>query len=120
MECELCGKKTKLVKARIDGVLLNVCLECAKSGKIVEQQIKTMPVKRLTAPAQPEEYVVPDFAQQIRLARQKKGLKQEELARLLNEKLSLISSVESGKHVPDLKLARKLEKFFGIKLIEVE
>ena len=119
-ECELCGKKGNLVKARIDGILLNVCRECARSGQIIEE---TKPVKIKIAHqklVEPEEIVVPDYAEKIRLARQRAGLKQEDVAKSLNEKLSVISAVESGKRTPDLKLAKKFEKFFKINLIEIE
>lgn len=119
-ECDLCGKRDNLVRARIDGVLLNVCRNCAKSGTIVEP-IKPIKIKRVFASkTESEELIVPDFNQKIRIARQKNGLKQEELASKINEKLSVISSVESGKRMPDLKLAKKLERFFGITLIEKE
>lgn len=120
-ECELCGKKIKAAtEARIGGVLLDVCSECAKSGTIVERPV-LKPVKpAYQAKVGAEELVAPDFAQKIRRARQKKGLKQEEVANAINEKLSVINSIENGRITPDLKLAKKLERFFGISLIEKE
>jgi len=120
-ECELCGRKIQTsVEARIGGVLLDVCSECAKSGTIVDRpKPKPMrPIQQLRV--QPEELVTPDFSQKIRQARQSKGLKQEEVANAINEKLSVISAVESGKRTPNLKFARKLEKFYGIELIDLE
>jgi len=120
-ECELCGKKIKVsVEARIGGVLLDVCSECAKSGTIVERPKPKPIIQRKQVRVEAEELVIPDFAQKIRQARQQKGLKQEEVAKSLNEKLSVINSIENGRITPDLKLAKKLERFFGISLIEVE
>ena len=46
-------------------------------------------------------------------------LKQEELARRLAEKESVIHHIESGNFVPSLALARKLEKCLGITLVEI-
>ncbi len=118
-ECELCGLKIKSrISARIGGVLLEVCPECAKSGTIIEQ-----PKQPAIKPVQPigpeaEEVLVLDFAQIIRQAREKAGLKQEELAAKLNEKLSVIYAAESGKRL-ELNLAKKIEKLFGVKLTEV-
>lgn len=119
-ECELCGKKLPLVKARINGILLDVCFDCAKSGHIVDIPKQKTPKVIQQAKVQPEELVSDDYAQKIRQARQRKNMKQEDVAKAMNERLSLISAVESGKRTPDLRLARKLERFFGIKLIDVE
>jgi len=119
-ECELCGRKVKAqIEARIGGVLLDVCSECAKSGTIVDRP-KTKPVAYMSqARVATEELVVSDFAQKIRQARQSKGLKQEEVAKSVNEKLSIVNAIENGRITPDLKLAKKLERFFGIDLIEL-
>jgi len=45
------------------------------------------------------------------------GLTQEQLAKKLKEKLSVIKKIENGWE-PSLTLIRKLEKFFSIKLTE--
>ena len=60
------------------------------------------------------------FGEKIRLARQKRGLLIKELAQQIFEKESFLHKIEQGKHAPDERLARKLEKFLGIKLIERE
>ena len=46
------------------------------------------------------------------------GLKQEDLAKEIAEKESVIHWLETGRHEPSLELARKLEKFLGIRLID--
>lgn len=118
-ECEICGQKASLSRASIDNGIFNVCCDCAKLGKIIEQPVvKETKVIEAASKSQPEEFVVPDFSSKISCARQNRGLKQEDLAKSLNEKLSVISAIESGKRAPDLKLAKKLETFFGINLIE--
>ncbi len=54
----------------------------------------------------------------VRQAREKKGWSREELGEKIYEKASVVSRIESGKMVPDLKLARKMEKLMNIVLIE--
>jgi len=54
----------------------------------------------------------------IRQAREKKGWSREELGEKLYEKASVVSRLESGKMVPDLKLAKKIEKTLNLILIE--
>ena len=44
---------------------------------------------------------------------------QKELARKLNEKVSIIHKMETSSFEPNISLARKLEKFLKIKLIEL-
>lgn len=120
LNCEICGSTTTTVKASFDGTILNVCRACSSAGKIIEQ-----PKQRLTVVDQrpiiyqrSNEDIVQDFGKIISKARQQIGLKQEELATKLNEKLSVIQAAEQGKRL-DLGLARKLEKFLKIKLIEI-
>ena len=118
VDCEICGQSSATVKVKIDSTILSTCVECAKAGKIIEDY--KAPAQKVPMVSRPlsEEFVVPEFATIISQARQKTGLKQEELATKMNERLSTISAVESGKREPDLKLAKKLERFLGIKLVE--
>jgi len=122
MDCEVCGSKKATVKARITGALLSVCSGCATTGEVIHEPIMR-PTQKHMLPApiikpESEELIVLDFAKKISQARQKTGLKQQDIANKINEKVSVISAVETGKRVPDLKLAKKLERFFGITLIE--
>jgi len=45
------------------------------------------------------------------------NLKIKDLAKEIKEKESIMARVESGKLKPTIDLARKLERFFGIKLV---
>ena len=62
--------------------------------------------------------ITPDYSELIKKKREKLGLKQEELAKKIAEKESIIHKIESGQFEPSVELARKLEKFLNIKLIE--
>jgi putative transcription factor len=59
-----------------------------------------------------------DYHQRIRSARESRGLSQEELAKELNEKASLIRKLERGDVLPSDGVQRKLERELGITLSE--
>ncbi|MEM1666659.1 MAG: multiprotein-bridging factor 1 family protein [Nitrososphaerota archaeon] len=61
---------------------------------------------------------VEGFHVRIKNARERMGLSQEELAAQLNEKATLIKKIEQGEVKPSIELARKLEKFLKIQIIE--
>ena len=125
----MCGREEEqLVRALIEGTELKVCRNCSRFGKILRNVYNAQaPAKSSGKPAvktqiQPKieiiELVNADYASIIKQNREKLGLTQEEFARKLNEKQSFLQSIESGKHMPSLELARKLEKMLGIVLIE--
>lgn len=128
MPCEMCGQEAPLYKAEVEGTTLNVCKKCAKYGKILQKpQQKNKKKKEKTTnkqtkttpePEEPVKAIIPDYPQKIKKAREKKGLKQEELAQKINEKNSLIHKLETGHFEPNLKLAQKISQFLNIKLIE--
>ena len=136
MVCELCGKDvTFCKKVMIEGVLLEVCAECAKFGTdakkrqpveagpqpIIEQRLerreRRFTPKDVYAEGGAEE-LVDDYPARIRNARSKIGMTQKDLALKLNEKQTIISKIESGSMRPDEKLIRKLQKELGIVLKE--
>jgi putative transcription factor len=123
MRCEICGKKIigSPMRTKIESSIMLTCNECAKFGKIQREPPKPKPrrpIKRTQRRREPSEEVVEDYNKIIRDSREKKGWSREELAEKLYEKASVINRVESGKMVPDLKLARKLERTLHITLIE--
>jgi putative transcription factor len=60
--------------------------------------------------------ISPDFAKLIREARMKTGLTHEQLGMKMNEKAQLLKKFETGSLKPDELLAKKLERFLGVKL----
>jgi putative transcription factor len=119
----MCGSEGKLYKATIEGAHLNVCHECSKFGKVtgVVQQISDKIAQKAKS-KEPEteamEMVVNDYAERIRKKREHLRLKQEEFAKKMNEKESLIQKIESGHFEPSIALAKKIGNFLRIKLIE--
>jgi len=57
-----------------------------------------------------------DYDEIVRSGRESAGLSQEDLARQLNEKASLIRKIERGDTLPSDEVQRKLEKALGIDL----
>ena len=122
MQCDMCGSKKNLVDAIVEGVMMEVCEDCAKYGKVVPirkgEEVPSVIRARRPAPVKEEfDYVLDKYAEMVKKAREKKGLKQEEVAKAIAEKESVIHNIESGHLKPSLKLAKKLEAFLGVKLI---
>ena len=116
--CDLCGKKTELINALVEGTMLSVCTNCSKFGNVVQLNKTKVNKQKVVEIDRYLDDISPDFAEKIKTAREKLNLKQEELALKVQEKLSVIQNLESGKIKPQILAARKLEKFLGIKLIE--
>ncbi|AJF61567.1 TPA: TIGR00270 family protein [Candidatus Woesearchaeota archaeon] len=118
MNCEMCGTEAELVTVMVEGVELKVCRNCASFGRPVRKKL----VVRSRVVRRPEkeiiEVVIDDFPKIIREKREKMGLKQNEFAKYLAERESLVHKMESGEYVPPLEIARKLEKQLSVKLIE--
>ena len=121
----MCGAKTKLFKAKIEGTEMNVCRDCSKFGKIIGEVKEPEKPKKIEKIAKEEgpyiemlQVIVEDYPERIRNAREKMGLKQKDLAKKLNEKESLIHKIETKDFEPNINLARKLERFLKIRLIE--
>ena len=148
IECEMCGKKTaKTTKIRVDGEILNVCDDCARFGKPVDavrsfnslSSEHSENPKPVTMPEKPRTYsaplrskpvyrkpkedleamdIDPDYAIIIKEAREKLSWTQEELAKKLQERKNVLSSIERGELMPDRRIARKMEKLLEVKLIQ--
>jgi len=122
----MCGKEDSLFKTEIEGTLLNVCSKCSKFGKVmarVEVEIKTeKKQKKISEKEEPKKEVafaiVEDYADRIKKAREKSGISQEDFAKKINEKESLVHKIETGHIEPSISLAMKIERFLKIKLIE--
>jgi len=134
LSCEVCGRRIRgsPLKVIIEGATMNVCEECAKFGvtpatwsrsprkvsQVVPQEGKTMIHMKTptSARVEAEEELVEGYGNLIREAREKMGFSQEELAKLVKEKLSVIKRVEAGRMEPAKQLAVKLERVLKIRL----
>ena len=118
--CDLCGSENKLIRAEIEGVLLNVCDSCGKHGNVLGEVPKKViiPVKKKIIREVIEESIVSSFSDIIKQSRIEKELKQEDFAKLLNERESLVHKWENGILTPSIDTAKKIGKLLGINLIE--
>ena len=144
VQCEMCGTETADPnRVKIEGAELDVCDECTDFGTEIktDDSPSTTSTKYSTSSSSSSssgsssttssstsgggrstdmfddiEELAQDFDEQLRTARENANLSQEELAKELNEKASLIRKLEHGDTLPSDELQRKLERKFDIDL----
>jgi putative transcription factor len=132
LQCVVCGHQIfgTPIRAIIEGAKMTVCSECSKLGsgywepkpqRRAKKRIKRQPTisfsKRQQRPTVTETLeLVGDFGQRVRQAREGLELSHEDLGRKIRERVSVIRKIESGKMIPDLVLAEKLEHALKITL----
>ncbi len=122
----MCGSEESLFRTKIEGSELKVCNKCSKYGKVLGpvkieiEEKKVQMIEKAVVEEEPEvvEMIVPDFNIIIREKREKLGLNQEEFAKKINEKASIVHKMERGEFKPSLEMAKRLEHLLGVKLIE--
>jgi len=138
--CEICGSPLRTPnRVEIDGAIMVVCDNCARLGRkvgpaiappvsVISNRVVRASPMRVNAsqnalrtmaqrPTEQEFELDPDYHLIIRQAREKLGLSQEQLGKLINEKPSVIRMVESKKLKPDITLTRKLMHELKINLL---
>lgn len=145
VQCEMCGAETASPKKiKVEGAELDVCDNCVDFGTEVKtQQSSTTSTKYSTSSSSGKssgssgtsrssssggsrsrpsdmfddmDEIVQDYDDRIRDARESIGLSQEDLAKELNEKASLIRKLERGDMLPSDRVQKKLEKKLEISL----
>ncbi len=135
MNCDICGREIvgPAFKVKVEGAKMLVCGKCQHLGKPYKDDtpvsLRAQPAKALRmprptyrkAPEFPSEMeeldVADDYSRLIRQQRMKLGLSQDELAKRVREKLSVIQKIETGNIAPDTKLCRELQHELRIKLL---
>ncbi|WP_324758026.1 multiprotein bridging factor aMBF1 [Haloarcula montana] len=146
VQCEMCGKEVSSPnRVKIEGAELDVCDECTDFGtEVTTEDSSTTSTKYSTSSSGSDsssssassasssssgggrrrdmfdemDEVAQDYDQRIRNARESEGMSQEDLARKLNEKASLIRKLERGDTLPTDEIQTKLERELGISLSE--
>ncbi|KYK25721.1 hypothetical protein AYK26_01760 [Euryarchaeota archaeon SM23-78] len=130
--CDMCSSPEAVYRIELEGSMLNVCEKCSSYGRVIAKLKQEEPEKKKKkekkvveeAEVKPKkdtetlQIIVPNYSSLIKTRREKLGLKQKELAMKIAEKESVIHKLESGHMKPGLPLARKLERFLKIRLVE--
>jgi putative transcription factor len=137
----MCGSEiySRPITIKIEGAELLVCPACAKHGKPVVKRPPKRPTAstrtsssrsaytpRTSTSSQPrrrerfgsEKELVTDYAEKLRLARQKMKLTQKEVSIQTKISVAELQSLETGKMRPSDDLIGRLEKFYNIKMTE--
>jgi len=135
--CEMCGKPIDRRYAKIvyiEGAKLVLCPSCF--SKVAKRTVESVPMyKRASKPTRSvkpvttskprprrqrlDEYeVVSNYSEIVRRARERLGWSQRTLAEAVKEGENVIKRIETGRLVPSIDLARRLEKVLGVKLLE--
>ena len=139
VQCEMCGKDVSSPsRVKIEGAELDVCDECTDFGTEVKTEDSSSTSTKYSTSSSGSssssssssssgssssaggggrrrdmfdemDEIVQDYDDQIRSARESKGLSQSELAQQLNEKASLIRKLERGDSLPSDDVREKSE-----------
>lgn len=112
----------------IEGAKMVVCGECARLGTPYVEVKPRRPAKGFVKPVRRKVKALPtvveaslelkdDYSLLVRRARERLGLSHEDLGRKIGEKVSVLRKIETGKMVPDNRLATKLEHALHIRLL---
>jgi putative transcription factor len=133
-ECPICGSIIwgKGQRVLLEGAKITVCHNCAQHGVKIKKSPRNIQVSKSSPyqtkkPRKPKTFktdfgsdleLISDFASKIRNKRNSLGLNQDQFAQKLNEKPSLMRRIETGKVEPTIKLAKKIEEIYDIKLLK--
>ncbi|EMA53313.1 MULTISPECIES: multiprotein bridging factor aMBF1 [Halococcus] len=146
VQCEMCGAETDSpTTVKIEGAEIDVCDDCAEFGTEVRQPASESTSTKYSTDSSEDgasassggsgssgggstsrgpdmfddmEEVVQDYDERIRSAREATDMSQEDLAKELNEKASLIRKLEHGSMLPSDSVQSKLERRLDITLTE--
>ena len=133
-ECPICGSIIwgRGQRVLLEGAKITVCHNCAQHGIKIQKPPTSKHIKKsyshvkkshpkrpiLKKPNVDDLEIIQDYAKKIRNVRSSLGLNQDQFAQKLNEKPSLLRRIEARKVEPTIKLARKIEDVYKIKILK--
>lgn len=124
MDCDMCGREQATLKATVEGSVLSLCDGCSKFGKIVGRvataaaAAKKKEGKTAAFAEEESEFVVTNLGPLLKQKRELLGLKQDEFAKKIAVKGSVLHKMETGTMKPGIEEAKRLGKLLGLRLIE--
>lgn len=128
--CEICGKRmSKPGRVHmVDGAKVILCESCYTRVTYSNRRLGK-PRTHIPPPRKPGQRagilpfsesveLVEGYGNRVRAAREKLGLSQQELAKKLNERVTLIKKIEQETFHPPDEMGRKIESFLRIKIFE--
>ncbi len=120
MRCEMCGREGNLTKADIEGSVLSVCDDCSSFGTVISSRLALR--QRISGSShllQPEKELtlVPNYPLIIKQKRESISMTQEDFAKKIGEKISLVHKIETGHFDANISIAKKIERVLGLKLV---
>ncbi len=120
--CEMCGREASLVSADVEGVELKVCPVCTRYGTTNKNQGGSSGRSHSSGHKQQnkeevEWKIVDNFSALIKSAREEKDMTQEDFAKFINERESILSKWEQGTLKPRIFVARRLGQTLGMNLV---
>jgi putative transcription factor len=128
MNCEICGREIrgKGFRVVVEGSEVTVCASCRQYGSekpstVTQPGFRKVVLKKrkpYSTKIEFTEEMLENYHLIVRREREKRGWSQEQLAKKIQEKESLIKKIENAEIVPEPEVVEKLEKLFGIRLRE--
>lgn len=135
MQCDICGKETRVFLADLEGAEIHVCSNCNPTGegkkRIVyatpeatpQSKFSRLPIptfrERKEEPFDLTNYeIVSNYAELIRQEREKRKLTIEDFAKQIYQQASYVQKVERGELKPNNNLLLKLFGKFGLVLVQ--
>ncbi len=128
MNCEICGReiKGKGFKIIVEGSEMTVCSSCRQYGSERRPSIASqagarrvvLKKRKSSTKIEFQDELIENYHLIVRREREKRGWSQEQLAKKIQEKESLIRKIENAEIVPEPEVIEKLERLFNIKLRE--
>ena len=114
--CEMCGREGAELRAEVEHVRMQVCTNCARHGKLVTPPKAPITLKAVHS-AKPELIINENYSSLLKKTREKLNMTQEEFAKHVQERESVITKWEQGSLSPSLETAQKLGNILGLSLV---
>ncbi|PIZ52034.1 TIGR00270 family protein [Candidatus Woesearchaeota archaeon CG_4_10_14_0_2_um_filter_33_13] len=121
--CEMCGKDAYLSSVNVEGVELKVCPNCSKYGTknpSLERRFNSRDRFKQDKSSNRQEVewkIIENFSILLKKARDEKHFTQEQFAKFINERESVLQKWENGDLKPRIDVARKLEQILNLNLV---